>query len=65
MDDKIKSSYIEAETTYESFALMPRRKVENNERKLTDFKFLKLIGKGTFGKVHLVLLNGKSYALKV
>jgi serum/glucocorticoid-regulated kinase 2 len=40
---------------------------ENSNAKLDDFKILKLIGKGTFGKVFLVEQStkpGKMYAMK-
>jgi len=30
-----------------------RKKVENNERKVTDYKIIKIIGTGTFGKVYV------------
>lgn len=36
----------------------PRRKIENKDRKFSDFKILKVIGTGTFGKVYLGILDG-------
>lgn len=32
--------------------------------KVEDFKLIKVIGTGTFGKVFLAILNGKTVALK-
>ena len=42
----------------------PRRKVENRDRKFSDFKIIKMIGTGTFGKVYLGLLEGSPVAIK-
>lgn len=44
--------------------LSPRKKVENKERKFEDFKILRMIGTGTFGKVYLGLINDKPVAIK-
>lgn len=44
--------------------LSPRRKVENKSRKFEDFKILRMIGTGTFGKVYLGLLDEKPVAIK-
>lgn len=44
---------------------MERRKVENPNRKITDYQLVRIIGTGTFGKVYLCILDGKSYALKL
>jgi serine/threonine protein kinase len=41
-----------------------RRLVENNQRRITDYHLLRVIGTGTFGKVYLALLDGKPVALK-
>ena len=41
-----------------------KKKVENSERKLTDYKLLKIIGTGTFGKVYLALLGEQPIAVK-
>ncbi len=41
-----------------------RKKVENNERKVTDYKIIKIIGTGTFGKVYVAQLDGLPVALK-
>jgi serine/threonine protein kinase len=42
-----------------------RRKVENSTRLITDYQLVRIIGTGTFGKVYLALLDGKSFALKM
>ena len=42
-----------------------RRKVENFDRKISDYGLQKIIGTGTFGKVFLALLDGKPFAIKV
>ena len=42
-----------------------RRPVENPERTLGEYQLVRIIGTGTFGKVYLALLKGKSYALKM
>jgi serine/threonine protein kinase len=44
---------------------LERRKVENKERKISDYHLVRIIGTGTFGKVYLCILDGKSYALKM
>lgn len=41
-----------------------RKQVENISRKFQDYKILRIIGTGTFGKVYLALLNGEPVALK-
>jgi serine/threonine protein kinase len=53
------------ETTYNLSVSNERRNVENAERVITDYKLIRIIGTGTFGKVYLAILNGKSYALKM
>jgi len=35
---------------------LTKRKVENHNRKFSDYKVLKIIGTGTFGKVYLATL---------
>lgn len=42
-----------------------RRKVENKDRKISDYTLNKIIGTGTFGKVYMAILQGKAYAVKV
>lgn len=42
-----------------------RRKVENKNRKISDYQLNKIIGTGTFGKVYMAILMGKAYAVKV
>lgn len=44
---------------------LSRRNVENNNRKVTDYQLVRIIGTGTFGKVYLAILDGKSFALKM
>lgn len=44
--------------------LTHRRTVENANRAIKDFKLIRVIGTGTFGKVYLALLNGQPVALK-
>ena len=34
-------------------------------RQITDYQLVRIIGTGTFGKVYLAILDGKSYALKM
>ena len=43
-------------TTMKSLSILSRRKVENPTRKFADYKILKIIGTGTFGKVYLANL---------
>ena len=38
--------------------------MSNKNRVVEDFKLLKVIGTGTFGKVFLSILDGKAVALK-
>lgn len=42
----------------------PRRDITNKNRKFSDFKIIKMIGTGTFGKVYLGLLEGQPVAIK-
>jgi serine/threonine protein kinase len=42
-----------------------RRQVENRKRTVNDYHLVRVIGTGTFGKVYLAILDGKSYALKM
>ena len=53
------------QSTANSSLGLPRRNVENNMRKVTDYQLVRIIGTGTFGKVYLAILNGKSFALKM
>lgn len=41
-----------------------RRAVENPNRTVSDYKLIRVIGTGTFGKVYLAILNGQPVALK-
>ena len=41
-----------------------KRNVENPNRKITDYKLLRVIGTGTFGKVYLATLGSQVVALK-
>jgi serine/threonine protein kinase len=41
-----------------------KRKVENPDRKITDYHLLRVIGTGTFGKVYLATLGREVVALK-
>ena len=54
----------DASTVDDSLNLQ-RRKVENTKRKIDDYQLVRIIGTGTFGKVYLSILNGKSFALKM
>lgn len=54
-----------SESTADNSLVMQRRKVENSKRKIEDYQLVRIIGTGTFGKVYLALLNGKSFALKM
>ena len=53
------------ETTYKLSVSHDRRKVENINRKITDYCLNKIIGTGTFGKVFLATLGEKPFAVKV
>ena len=53
------------ETTYNLSVSTKKRQVENTSRKVTDYKLIRIIGTGTFGKVYLSIKGNKSYALKV
>ena len=53
------------QSTVNSSLGMSRRNVENSNRKVTDYQLVRIIGTGTFGKVYLAILNGKSFALKM
>ena len=66
MDGKLSNttSILDHSTVNSSYGL-PRRDVENNSRKVTDYQLVRIIGTGTFGKVYLAILKGKSYALKM
>lgn len=46
-------------------SLESRRKVENKDRKLSDYQLIRVIGTGTFGRVFCAMYKGKSYAVKV
>ena len=48
-----------------STSTLTRRAVESKNRKVTDYQLVRIIGTGTFGKVYLAVLDGKSYALKI
>ena len=52
-------------TTVDRSSAAERRQVENTSRKLSDYQLVRIIGTGTFGKVYLTILDGKSYALKM
>jgi len=41
-----------------------KRKVENPDRKISDYNLLRVIGTGTFGKVYLATLGREVVALK-
>lgn len=41
-----------------------RRSIESPELSVKNFKLVRIIGTGTFGKVYLAMLNDKTYALK-
>ena len=43
----------------------PRKRVENPNRELSDYTMLKIIGTGTFGKVHLSRLSSDKLASPV
>lgn len=42
-----------------------RRLVENSKRKIGEYKLVRIIGTGTFGKVYLAQLGNKMFAIKV
>jgi len=52
-------------STADNSLTLNRRKVENHKRKIEDYQLVRIIGTGTFGKVYLSILNGKSFALKM
>ena len=52
-------------TVDQSIGSIQRRQVENKTRSIADYQLVRIIGTGTFGKVYLAILNGKSYALKI
>ena len=55
----------QTDSTADDSLALNRRKVENNKRKIEDYQLVRIIGTGTFGKVYLSILQGKSYALKI
>ena len=55
----------EGSTIDQSTGLINRRQVENKSRSIGDYQLIRIIGTGTFGKVYLAVLDGKSYALKI
>lgn len=52
-------------STEDNSISLNRRKVENLKRKIDDYQLVRIIGTGTFGKVYLSILDGKSFALKM
>jgi serine/threonine protein kinase len=54
-----------SDSTADKSLALNRRKVENDKRKIEDYQLVRIIGTGTFGKVYLSILQGKSYALKI
>ena len=52
-------------TVDQSIGSFQRRQVENKTRSIADYQLVRIIGTGTFGKVYLAILNGKSFALKI
>jgi len=54
-----------SDSTADNSLKINRRNVENLKRKVEDFQLVRIIGTGTFGKVYLAILNGKSFALKI
>jgi serine/threonine protein kinase len=57
--------YQENSTVDQSTGGLQRRQVENKTRNITDYQLVRIIGTGTFGKVYLAILDGKSFALKI
>ena len=55
----------ENSTVDQSTGALQRRQVENKTRNITDYQLVRIIGTGTFGKVYLAILDGKSFALKI
>jgi len=55
----------ENSTVDQSTGGLQRRQVENKTRNITDYQLVRIIGTGTFGKVYLAILDGKSFALKI
>ena len=58
-------SKMEADSSTVDESNQDRRQVENAQRQITDYKLVRIIGTGTFGKVYLAILDGKGYALKM
>lgn len=56
---------MEGSTVEGSMRNFQRRQVENKTRNITDYQLVRIIGTGTFGKVYLAILDGKSFALKI
>lgn len=56
---------MEADSSTVDESNQDRRQVENAQRQITDYKLVRIIGTGTFGKVYLAILDGKGYALKM
>jgi serine/threonine protein kinase len=52
-------------STNQSSVASNRRQVENKKRVVGEYQLVRVIGTGTFGKVYLAILEGKSYALKM
>ena len=44
---------------------LPHLNVEHNERKLSDYTLIRVIGVGTFGKVYLATMKSMYYAIKM
>ena len=63
---KLESSNITTSTAGQSATdkSVTKRKVENPDRKITDYNLLRVIGTGTFGKVYLATLGREVVALK-
>lgn len=58
------ASHAEQSTVFTVNGTSVRRQVENNQRSITDYRLLRVIGTGTFGKVYLALLDDEPVALK-